>query len=71
MVKLLLQDPRVDPITQNSELIRWVCMNNNMELVKLLLQDPRFNPSDQNNKVVRYASQCGHLMCVHTHQEHA
>ena len=42
-----------------------------IEIVKLLLQDTRVDPSSQNNYAIRYASQYGHLMCVHTHQEHA
>ena len=42
IVKLLLQDPRVDPSDQNNEAIRWVSRYGRVEVVKLLSQDPRF-----------------------------
>ena len=41
MVKLLLQDPRVDPSDRNNGAIRLAHQNGHVEVVKLLLQDPR------------------------------
>ena len=55
IVKLLLQDPRVDPCDK---------YNITIIVVKLLLQDSRVDPSDHNNLAIRWASQNGHIEVV-------
>ena len=47
VVKLLLQDPRVDPSYQNNYAIILASENGHVEVVKLLLQDPRVDPNDE------------------------
>ena len=42
IVKLLLQDPRVDPSDENNLAIRLASFYGYIEVVKLLSQDPRF-----------------------------
>jgi ankyrin repeat protein len=68
VVKLLLEDKRVDPSACNNEAIRWASKNGHLEVVKLLLQDGRVDPSDQNNSdqysAIHWASQFGHLEVV-------
>jgi ankyrin repeat protein len=46
VIKLLLNDPRVDP---SNGPMRWASRNEHFEVVKLLLNDPRVDPSDDND----------------------
>lgn len=48
IVKLLLNDPRVDPSDQNNKAIM---QSSDEEIIKMLLNDPRVDPSDQNNRL--------------------
>ena len=64
VVKLLLQDPRVDPSAKNNYAIRWTSRKSRLEVVKLLLQDPRVDPSVDNNYAIGYASENGHSEVV-------
>src|SRR3989304_5945772 len=59
VVKLLLQDPKVDPSDQNNYAIRLASRKGHVEVVKLLLQDSRVNPSDHNNEAIGRASNRG------------
>ena len=56
VVKLLLNDPRVDPSADNNDTIRWASLFGNVEVVKLLLNDPRVDPSADNNDAICLAS---------------
>src|SRR3972149_203928 len=48
IVKLLLQDSRVDPNDAHRSAFILASWNDHIEVVKLLLQDARVNPSDQH-----------------------
>ena len=63
-IKLLLQDPGVDPSVLDNEAIVFACRYTKIEIVKLLLQDPRVDPSAQNNEAIIYASKYGHTELV-------
>ena len=64
VVKLLLQDPKVDPSYQYNYAIIWASFNGHIEVVKLLLQDPRVDPSDQDNESIRLASKYGYINII-------
>ncbi len=64
IVKILLEDPRVDPSDRNNLAIRLASENGHIEIVKLLLKDPRVDPSDYNNYAIIYASTKGHAEIV-------
>jgi ankyrin repeat protein len=64
VVKLLLNDPRVDPSAHDNYAIRWASRNGHVEVVKLLLNDPRVDPSADNNCAIRWASRNGHVEVV-------
>jgi len=64
VVKLLLQDPRVNPSANNNYAIQLASQNGRLEVVKLLLQDPRVNPSANNNYAIQLTSQNGRLEAV-------
>jgi ankyrin repeat protein len=64
VVKLLLNDPRVDPSAENNYAIRLASENGHVEAVKLLLNDPRVDPSAENNDAIRWASKNGHAEVV-------
>jgi ankyrin repeat protein len=64
VVKLLLQDPRVNPSDNSNSAIRYASDKGYLEIVKLLLQDPRVDPSDDGNQAIRWASYYGHLEVV-------
>ncbi len=55
-VKLLLNDPEVDPSAHNNWVIRLASRNGNTEVVRLLLNDKRVNPAAENNYAIRWAS---------------
>ena len=64
VVKLLLNDPLVDPSAYNNHAIRWASENGYTEIVKLLLNDPRVDPSDNDNHAIQLASKMGHTEVV-------
>ena len=64
VVKLLQNDPRVDPSADNNRAIRFASENGHIEVVKLLLNDPRADPSDYSNCAIRLASKNGHFEVV-------
>ena len=65
IVKLLLQDERVDPSADNrNDAIRYASMNGHTEIVKLLLQDKRVDPSNKKNLAIGFASYYGHTEVV-------
>jgi len=63
-IKILLQDPRVNPADHYNLAIRLSSLSGRTEVVKLLLQDTRVNPTDQNNKAIILASENGHTEVV-------
>jgi hypothetical protein len=63
-VRLLLNDPRVDPSADSNYAIRWASENGHVQVVKLLLNDPRVDPSAYNNHAIRSASWKGHVEVV-------
>ena len=63
-VKLLLQDPRVNPSDKDNKAIRLASKYGRIEVVKLLLQDTRVDPSDINNYAIRWASAMGYVEVV-------
>ena len=64
VVRLLLQDKRVDPTVNNNDALRVASRNGHLEVVKLLLQDKRVDPSANNNGAIGFASEYGHLEVV-------
>jgi ankyrin repeat protein len=63
-VRLLLQDPRVDPSARNNVAIRFAAANGHLEVMPLLLQDHRVDPSARYNEAIREAARKGHLEIV-------
>ena len=55
----------------NQKIFQLVCNKGYIKFVKLLLTYPDVDPTYQYNHSIKSASSKGHLMCVHTHQEHA
>ena len=70
-LKLLLQDPRVDPSDDDNYAIRWTSYNGHTECVRLLLQDPRVDPSARANDAIQGASENGHTECVRLLRAHS
>ena len=64
VVKLLLQDKRVDPSVGNNSVIRLASQNGHTDVVKLLLQDGRVDPSNNDNCAIIWASENGHINVV-------
>jgi ankyrin repeat protein len=60
IVRLLLNDPRVDPKANDNHAIRISSKNGHTEVVRLLLNDPRVDPSANNNTAIRLSSKNGH-----------
>ena len=54
-IKLLLQNPNVDPGYENNTCIAFSCYYENIEVVKLLLQDPRVDPNVKFNNPLKLA----------------
>ncbi|KAJ3083906.1 hypothetical protein HDU99_005037 [Rhizoclosmatium hyalinum] len=46
LVKLFLEDERINPSVNNNRALRIAARNNHAHVVSLLLQDPRVDPSD-------------------------
>jgi len=57
VVKLLLQDPRVDPSDDDNYAILLASGNGHLEIVKLLLQDPRVKNSLSEIRLANYQKQ--------------
>ena len=55
IVKLLLDDHRVNPSDQKNKLIIYAAQGGRIQIVKLLLADPRVNPIDENNRAIKEA----------------
>ena len=64
MVKMLLQDNRVNPADQNNYAIRWAANYGHTDTVKILVQDNRVNPADENNEAIKVAAEYGHTDTV-------
>jgi ankyrin repeat protein len=64
VVKLLLQDARVNHSARDNYAIKLASDNGHVEIVKLLLQYGRADPSAQNNLAIKLASQNGHVLVV-------
>ena len=70
-LKLLIQDPRVDPSANDNFAIRNASAHGHTECVKLLLQDSRVDPSARDNYAIREASKNGHTECVRLLKAHS
>lgn len=55
IVKLLLQDDRVDPAARNNEAIRWACKNENVSTTRILLDSGKIDASVNNNEALRFS----------------
>ena len=64
IIKLLMQDERVDPSSDDNWAITYASQNGHLEIVKILMQDKRVDPSANNNWPITYASQNGRLEIV-------
>eukprot|EP00163_Fabomonas_tropica_P012379 TRINITY_DN23655_c0_g1_i1.p1 TRINITY_DN23655_c0_g1~~TRINITY_DN23655_c0_g1_i1.p1 ORF type:complete len:418 (-),score=38.28 TRINITY_DN23655_c0_g1_i1:139-1392(-) len=54
MVKMLLEDPRVNANARESQALRLACRNGHMNTAKLLLEDGRVNPSSWDWEALRW-----------------
>lgn len=64
IIKLLLQDPRVDPSADHNITIRWASKMGQADLVAMLLQDERVDPSAKDDFAICHASGNGHMEVV-------
>jgi ankyrin repeat protein len=64
VVKLLLNDTRVNPATCNNEVLRAASKYERVDMMKLLMSDTRVDPSDNRNETIRLASDRGHIKAV-------
>lgn len=55
-----LQDPRVNPASDNNQAIRNASVSGHLNVVNRLLQDPRVNPTIYDNEAVKLAYRNGH-----------
>ena len=60
IIKLLLQDDRVDPTYGSSWAIRSASSNGHTDVVELLLKDGRTDPGAGDNYAIRAASRSGY-----------
>nr|QBK91392.1 MAG: ankyrin repeat protein [Pithovirus LCPAC302] len=64
VLKILLDDGRVDPSAHDNFAIRLASGNGYTEMVKLLLKDSRVDPSADNNEAIEKASENGYVEVV-------
>ena len=64
VVKLLLEDKRVNPADNNNWAINLASENGHFNIIKLLLRDKRVNPVDENNLAIQWASEYGHYNII-------
>lgn len=64
VAKLLLEDRRADPATEQNGPIRYASERGYLEIVKLLLSDSRVDPSARNDQAIYYAAKNGHIEIV-------
>jgi len=64
IVKLLLQDKRVNPASHDNSAIAEACREGNIEVINLLLKDSRVDPSGNSNYGIKRASRNGHVEVV-------
>ncbi len=56
VVKLLLEDSRIDPTTFGNNIMRMVVENGRSKIAKVLFQNTGVNPSDHDNRLIIAAS---------------
>jgi hypothetical protein len=64
MVRVLLNDDRVNPSARRSEALRLAAYHNHVSTLRLLLDDGRGDPSAGRDEAIRCASSNGHVECV-------
>jgi len=64
IVKLLLNDTRVNPSDQDNEALRNASARGHFEIVKLLISNPKLTFSDISSDAIVQASKNGHLEIV-------
>ena len=64
VVKVLLNDSRVNPAADTNYAIRLTAANGHVEVVKVLLADPRVDPTADGNYAIRWAARNGHTEVV-------
>ncbi|KAJ3030035.1 UNVERIFIED_CONTAM: hypothetical protein HDU68_010284 [Siphonaria sp. JEL0065] len=62
--KLLMEDGRLDPSSEDNIAIFIAAQSGHSEIVKLLLQDPQVDPSTSENRALGAACQNGHTKVV-------
>src|SRR5690606_28065679 len=60
VVRMLLQDERIDPSDENNEAIQMASSRGHFCIVRLLLQDGRTDPSTDSDWALRQAFDHGH-----------
>jgi hypothetical protein len=64
IVKLLLNDNRVDPAVMDSEALYRASVRGHLDIVQLLLEDGRVDPAAMDSEALMGASRMGHLEIV-------
>ena len=64
VLKILLEDPRVDPSANDNFALRLASAEGHTEVVRILLADERVDPSAKDNEALRWASSEGHTEVV-------
>jgi ankyrin repeat protein len=63
-VKLLLNQPKVNPAYNNNSAIIYASMEGYYDIVELLINDHRVNPAADDNSAIIYTSKEGHYHIV-------
>jgi ankyrin repeat protein len=64
VIKVLLQDKRVDPTARANRAIEAACENGHLDVLKVLLTDKRADPSSSKQHPIRIASYYGYADIV-------
>jgi hypothetical protein len=64
LVRLLLQDPRIDPTAKNNAALRNASENNFVDVIRVLLADGRANPAAKQNAAIKHAIDNGNVEIV-------
>lgn len=64
MVRVLLNDSRVNPSARRSEALRLAAYHNQATTLRVFLDDGRADPSACHDEAIRWVSSNGHVECV-------
>src|SRR6266567_2359159 len=64
ILKLLVNDTRVNPDSNDNDAIKHASENGRDQIVEILLTNPNVNPAAQDNYSIRFASGNGHAKVI-------